>query len=313
MRPIRKKAAPRGVFPKRFLISTLRRLGQEIGFTLPTLAAPDGGGRALPLRVHVYRSGREIRRIEVTPDARQSCVEVWQPQWEAGLGAGNDEDLIAVEYLHGKEDEPWLGPIMSEDVEGQFVARDAATGRYSAVLTSMVPLRPAGYAFTPIIGLTHYHKFGPEWENYTLFVNLRGGDDAVAAVRKKGTVPFTTQGDSPPFPDSDDGGNRMHVDYYGFDGARLAASDFTVPANSGFLLPVEATLARLDVTAEALAGGVIAHCRGGASQFSIFTLIRNRRSGAVGLEHSLPPYYYVTGISHPAIRVPFYQRALAAT
>jgi hypothetical protein len=291
MRPIRKKAAPSGVFPKRFLISTLRRLGQEVGFTLPTLAAPGNGagdGRALPLRIHVYRAGRSVHQIEVTPDPRQSCVEVWQPQWEAGLGAGNDEDLIAVEYLYGKEDEPWLGPIMSEDVEGQFLARDAASGRYSTVLTSMVPFRAPGYKFTPIIGLTHYHKFGPEWENYTLFVNLKGGDGP-------------------------DGGNGMHVDHYGFDGTRLAASDFVVPYNSGFLLSVETTLARLGVATEALGGGVISHCRGGASQFSIFTLIRNTRSGAVGLEHSLPPYYYVTGISHPAIRVPFYQRALAST
>lgn len=282
--------APTGVFPKRFLISTLRRLGQEVGFTLPMLAPGNGagGGRALRLRVQVYRAGRPVHQIEVTPEARQSCVEVWQPQWEAGLGGGNDEDLIAVEYLYGKEDEPWLGPVMSRDVEGQFLARDADSGRYSTVLTSMVPFRAAGYKFTPIIGLTHYHKFGPEWENHTLFVNLKGGDGA-------------------------DGGNRMHVDYYGFDGARLAASDFVVPYNSGFLLPVEATLGQLGVPAAALVGGVISHCRGGASQFSIFTLIRNARSGAVGLEHSLPPYYYVTGISHPAIRGPFYQRALAAT
>jgi hypothetical protein len=292
MRPVRtKKAAPKGVFPKRFLISTLRRLGQEVGFTLPTLAAPGngaGGGRPLTLRVQVYRAGRPAHRIEVTPEARQSCVEVWQPQWEAGLGGGsNDEDLISVEYLYGPEDEAWLGPAMSQDVEGQFLARDAGSGRYSTVLTSMVPFRPEGYTFTPIIGLTHYHKFGPEWENYALFVNCKGAGDAA------------------------DGGNPMHADYYSFAGARLAASDFIVPFNSGFLLPIEATLAQLGVPAEALAGGVISHCRGGASQFSIFTLIRNKRSGAVGLEHSLPPYYYVTGISHPAIRVPFYQRALA--
>ena len=93
--------------------------------------------------------------------------------------------------------------------------------------------------------------------------------------------------------------------------ARLASGGFVVPYNSSFLLPVEATLARLGVAVEALAGGVISHCRGGASQFSIFTLIRNARSGAVGIEHSLPPYYYVTGISHPAIRGPFYRHALA--
>ncbi len=289
MRPIRAKTATTGVLPKRFLISTLRRLGQEVGFTLPTLAAPGngaGGRPALPLRVRVYRAGRAVHQIDVTPEAGQSRIEVWQAQWETGLGPGNGEDLIAVEYLHGREDEPWLGPIMRHDIQGQFLVRDAATGRYSSVLASMVPFRAAGFKFTPIISLAHCYKFGPEWENYTLFLNLKG-------------------------PDGGDGGNRMHVDYYGFDGARLAASDFVVPYNGGFLLPVETTLARLGVADGALSGGVISHCRGGASQFAIFTLIRNRRSGAIGLEHSLPPYYYVTGLRHPAIRGPFYRRALA--
>jgi len=287
MRPIRKKAPPRGVFPKRFLVSTLRRLGQEVGFTLPTLAGPDDGARALPLRIRVYRAGREAHSIDIAADARQSCIEAWQRQWETGIDAGrNDEDLIAVEYLHRPEDEAWLAPIMAEDIEGQILARTAEGGRYSTVLTSMVPFRPAGYKFTPIIGLTHYHKFGPEFENYTLFVNLKGAGDG-------------------------DGANRLHIDYYSFSGARLATADLDVPYSSGYLHAVEASLTERGVPADAFAGGVIAHCRGGASQFSIFTLIRNKRTGALGFEHSLPPYYYVTGISHPAIRGPFYARALA--
>ena len=291
MRPIRKKATPVGVFPKRFLISTLRQLGREVGLTVPTLVAPPNGSgapRALPVRVHVYRDGRAVHQLEVAADPRRPCVEVWQREWEAGLAPSNaGEDLIAVEYLHAPEDAPWLGPRMAEEVEGQFLAR-AADGRYGCVLTSFVPFRPAGYKFTPIIGLTHYHKFGPEFENYTLFVNAKGIGDG-------------------------GGVNRLHVDYYSFAGERLAAADLEVPYNSGHLHPVEASLAAHGVPAAALAGGVIAHCRGGASQFSIFTLIRNKRTGALGLEHSLPPYYYVTGISHPAIRGPFYARALAAS
>ncbi|MGH6961025.1 MAG: hypothetical protein ACREE7_11115 [Dongiaceae bacterium] len=290
MRPIRRKTAPAGIFPKRFLISTLRQLGQEVGLTVPTLVAPPNGSgatRALSVRLHVYRGGCEVHQLEVAADPRRPCIEVWQGEWEAGLAPANvGEDLIAVEYLHAPADAPWLGPRMAEEVEGQFLAR-AADGRYGCVLTSFVPFRPAGYKFTPIIGLTHYHKFGPEFENYALFVNLKGAGAA------------------------DDGANRLHIDYYGFSGARLATADLEVPYNSGYLHAVEASLAERGVAADALAGGVISHCRGGASQFSIFTLIRNRRTGALGLEHSLPPYYYVTGISHPDIRGPLYARALA--
>jgi len=293
MRPIRKRATPVGVFPKRFLISTLRQLGQEVGLTVPTLVAPANGGgaaRALPVRMHVYRGGRDAHQFDVAPDPRQAFVEVWQRQWEAGLAPPNaGEDLIAVEYLHAPEDAPWLGPRMADEIEGQFLVRAAPEGRYGCVLTSFVPFRPAGYKFTPVIGLTHYHKFGPEFENYALFVNLKGAGA------------------------TDDGANRLHVDYYSFAGARLATADLDVPYNSGYLHAVEASLAEHGVPAAALSGGVIAHCRGGASQFSIFTLIRNKRTGALGLEHSLPPYYYVTGISHPDIRGPFYARALAPT
>jgi hypothetical protein len=291
MRPIRKKATPVGVFPKRFLISTLRQLGQEVGLTVPTLVAPangSGAARPLPVRVHVYRGGRDAHQFDIAPDPRRAFVEVWQRDWEAGLGPSNaGEDLIAVEYLHTKEDEPWLGPRMAVEIEGQFLVRAAGPeGRYGYVLTSFVPFRPPGYKFTPIIGLLHYYRFGAELENYTLLVNLKGAGDA-------------------------EGANRLHVDYYSFAGEPLAAADLDVPYNSGHLHPVEASLAAQGVPADALAGGVIAHCRGGASQFSIFTLIRNRRTGALGLEHSLPPYYYVTGISHPDIRGPFYARALA--
>jgi hypothetical protein len=290
MRPIRKKATPVGVFPKRFLISTLRQLGQEVGLTVPTLVAPangSGAARALSVRVHVYRGGRDAHQLEVAADPGRPCIEVWQQQWEAGSAPSNaGEDLITVEYLHTPADAPWLGPRMAEEVEGQFLVR-AADGRYGCVLTSFVPFRPAGYKFTPIIGLTHYHKFAPEFENYTLFVNMKGA----------GAI--------------DDDANRLHIDYYGFSGVRLATTDLDVPYNSGYLHAVEASLAERGVDAAALSGGVISHCRGGASQFSIFTLIRNRRTGALGFEHSLPPYYYVTGISHPDIRGPFYARALA--
>lgn len=286
MRTVRKNAAPVGVFPKRFLMSTLRQLDQEVGLTVPMLAPP-GGGRALTVRVHVYRDGRAVHRFDAAADPRRPFIEIWQHEWEAGLAAGNEgEDLIAVEYLHEAGDAPWLGPRMTEEVEGQFLLR-SPDGRYGYVLTSFVPCRTPGYKFTPIIGLTHYHKFGPEWENYTLFVNLQG-----AAA-------------------GGDGANQLHADYYGFDGGKLAAEDFEVPFNGSRLHGVEASLAAAGVPAAALSGGVIAHCRGGASQFSIFTLIRNKRTGAVGIEHSLPPYYYITGISHPAIRVPFYQQALA--
>ena len=295
MKPIRAKTVPTGVFPKRFMLSTLRRLGYEVGLTLPTLTAPANGagsGRALTLRLQIHRDGRAVHSLDVAPDPGRSHIQVWQRQWEAGIGAGSGEDLITAEYLHEPADAPWLAPVMAQDVEGQFLARVDENGRYSSVLTSMVPYRAPGYRFTPIIGLTHYYKFADDLENYTLFLSAKGiaaGEEAKAD------------------------GNMLHIDYYSYAGQPLASTDLAVPVNGVLLHPLEEGLAKLGVARAALAGGITAHCRGGASQFSIFTVVRNRRSGAIGLEHSLPPYYYVTGISHPAIRGPFYKRALART
>src|SRR5262249_60587255 len=86
MRPIRKKTAPAGVFPKRFLISTLRQLGQEVGLTVPTLVAPtSGGGRALPVRIHVYRERQAAHHVDIAPDPNRPLVEGWQRPWETGF------------------------------------------------------------------------------------------------------------------------------------------------------------------------------------------------------------------------------------
>jgi hypothetical protein len=45
---------PAKAFPKRFILSTLRRLGCKVGFNLPMLLAPENGvapSRALPIRL----------------------------------------------------------------------------------------------------------------------------------------------------------------------------------------------------------------------------------------------------------------------
>src|SRR5262245_36519696 len=139
MRPMHAKVTPTGVFPKRFMLSTLRGLGYEVGLTLPTLAPPpngSGGGRALPLRLHLHRGGRVVHTLDIAPGPRRSHIQSWQREWEAEIGAASGEDLITAEYLFDAADIPWLAPIMAKDAEGQFLARIDDGGRYSSVLTS---------------------------------------------------------------------------------------------------------------------------------------------------------------------------------
>jgi hypothetical protein len=51
--------------------------------------------------------------------------------------------------------------------------------------------------------------------------------------------------------------------------------------------------------------------KGGASQFAIFTVFMNERTQALGIEHSLPPYYYCSGVFEPQNRKSFYERAFS--
>src|SRR5262249_60451743 len=114
MRPIRKKAPPVGVFPKRFLISTLRQLGQEVGLTVPTLVAPANGSgapRALPVRVHVYRGGGGTPQFDIAPDPGRGFVGVWQHDWEGGFGGAKaGEGLGAGGDSAAGRDAPRRGP-----------------------------------------------------------------------------------------------------------------------------------------------------------------------------------------------------------
>lgn len=49
--------------------------------------------------------------------------------------------------------------------------------------------------------------------------------------------------------------------------------------------------------------------KGGASQFAVFTLFVNHPFQSIGIEHSLPPVYYSSGLFSPQKRGQFYSRA----
>jgi hypothetical protein len=49
--------------------------------------------------------------------------------------------------------------------------------------------------------------------------------------------------------------------------------------------------------------------KGGESQFIIFTLFINKLTGAIGIEHSLPPIYYCSSIYKPENRSKFFKSA----
>jgi len=240
---------------------------------------------SLIVRVHVYRHGRKLREWDAPLDLAKGSLQIWQSEWERGDNQDPEgDDLIAVELI--SSDSEVVGLLLRDRIEGQLLWRNRRTGEYGCVLVDMIPVRPPGYRFAPIIHVAHYYSLGGGYENYTWLLNLRGVDETGGAS------------------------NQMHVDYYSHGGARLASTVLDLPPNSASLVPVERTLNKLGVSESAAARGITAHFRGGASQFGIFVVTRSRESGAIGLEHSLPPYYFIRSLNNPATRSRVYRSAM---
>jgi hypothetical protein len=269
--------APSATWPHYVLLGTLRRFGHEVGFSLPVIddghADPNEGA---PIRVHIYRNGTKQKTWEPSFDAKRRHVVVWQREWEGNAPpAGDEEDLIAVEYRS-------RAAAARRSIDAQIFWRSAT--EYGSVLVATVRLRPAHFRFSPIVHAAHYYAVGDNYENFTWLLNLKG-DEAPAGEQ-----------------------NRMLIDYYARSGAKLSSRTLTFPCNSAMLVPLSDGLAAIGSSDKEVGDGVVAHFRGGASQFAIYTIIRNRASGALGLEHSMAPHSFVYALGQPEIRARFLQQ-----
>lgn len=196
-------------------------------------------------------------------------VRTWRSQWAPELAATADE-LNTVELVGG-----YIG-----EFEGELCFRN--DDQQITVLTGMVPLRDPSFKFSPILHQAHYNVLMPNCETYVVLVNLAG------------------EGDKPARP------NKLQVEIRNLAAEVLAVTDIEAGLNTTCLLPIGDVARRNGVVPEQ---GLSVRIRGGASQFAVFTVFRNLSSGAVGIEHSLPPIYFTEAPFNPALRSRFQKAA----
>ncbi|WP_128926846.1 hypothetical protein [Bradyrhizobium guangxiense] len=243
---------------RRLLVPSLASIGQESGFAVKT--------KATSIRVRTFQGGLLASVAEFDP---APIVRLRRSQWASHLPVSNDE-LNTVELV---------GEPGSES-EGELLYRDGA--QQVSVLTGLVPLRDAGFKFSPIVHQAHYNVLLPNVETFVVLANL------------------VAESDKPARP------NKMQVEIRNMSAQVLAVTEIDAGLNSTYLLPV-AELARshgIDPSQ-----GLSLRIRGGASQFAVFTVFRNLTSGALGIEHSLPPIYFTEAPFNPALRGRFQKAA----
>jgi len=243
---------------RRLLVPSLVSIGHEPGFAVRS--------KAKLIRVRTFQNGLLAATAEIKPAA---INRVWRSEWAEHLPALANE-LHTVELV----DEP------SSELEGELLFRNGQ--QQTAVLTGLVPLRAAGFKFSPILHQAHYNVLLDQFDTYVVFTNLAG------------------EGDLPAGP------NKLQVEIRNLRSEVLAVAEIVIGFNTTFLLPVR-DLARTH--GARTDQGLSLRIRGGASQFAVFTVFHNRSSGALGMEHSLPPIYFTEAPFNPDLRARFQKAA----
>jgi hypothetical protein len=239
---------------------------------IPSLAAlgqEAGFVISAPLDLIRIRTYQGGRLAAVAEFKPDRATRMWRSQWAPELAATADEANTA----------ELIGEGLS-DFEGEISFRN--DDQQMAVLTGMVPLRDPGFRFSPILHQAHYNVLMPNCETYVVLVNLASESDA--SVRP----------------------NKLQVEIRNLAAEVMAVTEIEAGLNTTFLLPIGELARQNGVVPEQ---GLSLRIRGGASQFAVFTVFRNLSSGALGIEHSLPPIYFTEAPFNPVLRSRFQKAA----
>jgi hypothetical protein len=266
---------------KAFLFPGLRHIGYHSGFSIP-LKAEVGRTPDLTAEVLLFSQGCLAARYDLPLGQLGTLFyRGWDTDWFPEYIPETGDELFCVRLKSHAQPERTLPQT---DIEGQMLFRQKDDW-VSSILTSFLPARAPGYRFAPIIHTAHYIASETEIETITLFMNIK--DVSNASVMEGGV---------------------LNAEISSRAGEHFATIQFPVKANATVAISSDDLLQRVDLSEAQVRKGINVKFWGGASQFSILTIFRNRQNGSIGLEHSLAPLYYLPDLPKPNVRALVYQQ-----
>ena len=263
---------------RKLFIPSLRELGYSSGFSLRNPVA-FGYAATEPLKVKVtlFRESTPQHTHFIEFERSQMYAISQEAEWNLPDGQTRPGDLITAEYVSQLEE-----PLATDFAcEGQLIFSSTETGARASVLLDTVPVRGKGHKYAPIFHNGHYMLSSDLFETYACMMNFN----------------------SDPAEGSADA-NKMEFRILSPKGKTLHVTTRALPYNSTSLLSVSELCQGVPCDRN-----VTVLARGGAAQFAIFSVFLNRKTNAIGIEHSLPPIYYTEAVKHPESRKIFYQKA----
>lgn len=168
--------------------------------------------------------------------------------------------------------------------EVQLLLKSRESQTRASVLFDLIPDKKPGHTYTPILHAGHSAIVNSEMDSFAVLLNFR-----------------------PPYLKTEEPSQKMRLQSKSASGDLIKERIIEVPYNE----TIEISYAEEFDSAGGFQSGSTLNFAGGSSQFAIFTVFMNHKTKTLGIEHSLPPYYYCSGVFDPKNRGQFYARAFS--
>lgn len=192
--------------------------------------------------------------------------------------------LATVEFDLDSFSAPDKSEFLKSSFEAQCLFRDQKTKKWSALLYDMIPDKKPNHKYAPILHCAHSAYVSSSINSYGVLANFR-----------------------PPYLKPNRKNQDMNIQLKSPKGDLLAQKRIEFAFNSTVLVSFKDEFSSVG----GFQPGCTMNFKGGESQFAIFTLFQNNQTGSLGIEHSLAPFYYCSGLLQPESREIFYRNAFS--